>query len=367
VEVNLEKNFVNMDSETQSASQEATSLENRESCLILEPEELSELEKKHPDLGHILAVWQSTNEVRRLIENGGMDNCTSEEAFEYIWLLHSGNTSAVIANLAFEESHAVRAINQPNNSGLNTIRSVRLINGKDPMLFTIPELGGTKSEIVKAFFDSVDAYRAGNSSAGEVWEKALEFQTWLDFLHIKHDGNGRASEDWMLWLQRVLIKEGKVERSDKVDFFDFDFSVDRFADNKRAFSHNGLRARCGDHAQSTSIDGIPNFLTDEARTLNLQHNQLIYDRLIIMNEFRRSMYQELAQALHYRDSPENFTRFMNENREKVSSFYQTKFKSGYLKVPAKLKQLLQETGNYIHRYLALEEILVPNVLAEVNT
>lgn len=346
-----------MSTHTREPTNEVATNYSKERSSTLSSQELQQLESQHPDMGHVLTVLQSSNEIRRKIESGEMDNLTAREAFETIWNIHSGNDNDLVKNLAFEESSVHRSSGFVSSE---TIDSVRLIPGQAPMLFSVPELSGKKANIVSAFFETVDELKQNPEATGNVWEIALKLQTWLDFLHIKDDGNGRASEDWMVWLQRVLLNgDQKQPKTQNLSTFSFSNSpVSRFSPKQRAWSQHGLRARSNlDHAQSVQASYAPKFLTEEAKELNAKHNLLIFERLLLMNTFRRDQYSQLASTLNYTGAPEDFHIFLTKNADSVVDHYLQQFKKNDFHIPGKLYSLLDDTGEYKYRFLQSTEII----------
>ena len=171
-----------------------------------------------------------TNAIRRAIDAGAFDNLDSETIFQTIATLHSGSTALerLIAYSDTSEQNvysldSVALFNYwfaPDGTDGGAFRygsvrkwdisnAVRLSPDNQPYIFTVP------AEIVpaaaSALFQTIDAVfersdQGEHFSDDDIIQFSLMVSSIADMLHIKPDGNGRSSEDFMVAIQRRLFR-----------------------------------------------------------------------------------------------------------------------------------------------------------------
>jgi hypothetical protein len=183
---------------------------------------------------HVKFVMDRTNIIRGAIEAGAFATADSKTMFHTIATLHLGATplERLIAYSDRDESdelgvyYPLDIIAETNrwfgqNGDDNGAflygsvrkkdiegRMVRTRPGEDRYLFTVP--AETVPDLSNALFQIVDTVLA-RADQGEqfldddIYQFTLFVSTLVDMLHIKPDGNGRSSEDFMVALQWRLF------------------------------------------------------------------------------------------------------------------------------------------------------------------
>lgn len=354
-----------------------------------EPPALSELGKQTEGLAPFLHLLESSNMVRKKIEDGALDGLTSREVYEVIWRNHTGQTPQEQA-VAFAEgggytvSQWLEVLQAGATRPTDSASVVREVDNQQPMLFRVPD--SLKEEVMTAFFKMADGFigdpdKLPSTYIGGPYIPAVYLQTHLNFIHPFTDGNGRTAEDWMLWWQKQVQKkdiENRKIQSAKLGEDDFlslgvyeEPSAEEQARTLRSWYHHGLRMRWGD--KETVLQSPP-FLNNEFQTDYSAGRHLMFDRTRLMNKFRRHMYAYLAGALEYQGKASDFETFIEENKTKAGEA----LKSLYIScnateepldnsgIKSELRDLLVKTGPYEYRYLTAGEVIKPEYLEQAK-
>lgn len=337
-------------------------------------DQLFDMEKKQSGAGAFVHLLQSSNEIRKDLDEGRFKGFGSMEAYTKIWSVHAGSSDQEKA-LAYTEGggytideweDALKRQARP----MGASGSVREVEGMEPMLFDLPE--PAKSQVVKIFFDFADkilqdpqlitsAYRSAAYVPGVI------LQAHLNFLHPKQDGNGRTTEDWMLWWQKELVRKSeeraKLQKPSTSGWLlitpEIHPEVDRAS--IRSWYHHGLRYRYAEDNIS-DYSKVPPFLKEELAETYLEGRKTMEERIAEMNKFRREMYKFLTFKLGFNSNPEGFEEYLKQNTDKVVDAYRdlyNSFANMNWNVLTEQVVMLSQTGEYSYKPYSPEEVIKP--------
>lgn len=217
---------------------------------------------------HILFA---TNAIRTSIFNGDFESMTPEAAFRHIHEMHIGKTAkehltalasdtdnpqmlnSIALQLGSDLSLITENANRISQIEWNNIRGVLGIPFLDLPAFSQKVFGE-----VEGILERKDQLTSPDTKLAA----SIFYSTLIDLIHLKIDGNGRSSEDFMIWMQRKIKGEPVF------------------------LSQNGLRAV---HAEK--------FVPDEQKQKIQQQRERIEGRGDIVLGIRRTMYEELKKYI----------------------------------------------------------------------
>jgi hypothetical protein len=225
-------------------------------------------------LEHGKYLLERTNVLRRQIHSGELRNCSPAEAFWTIHKIHVGNTMLqnIIAMHEFvpnlqATASGMATTKQPEFT-YGTYRITELsmmILGDSAMLgvplIIMPRIAENVFTKAQEVVDQRDSFSPADKIA-----VASTLANIIDLTHVKINGMGRSSEDWMLELQFRLF-EGDISQI-------------------KTWSQSGLRAR-----------GLGNFLIGEAKAEYEARNRLMDDRRRARRPFERYLIQSFMEEL----------------------------------------------------------------------
>lgn len=233
---------------------------------------------------HARQVLEATNLIRQQIEAGELDNLSAEAAFHHIHRIHVGDNPLVwmaasadfgTATSDYEQVSAVLDAAH-DLEGDDSFEEGRYRNKAIPWSQERGILGIHEADLAvfaKEYFSTVqslvDQAKSGKkeilTEANVAPEIAITAATIIDLAHFKLDGNGRASEDFAVWLQRQLTK-GR--------------------ERPIALCDNGLRAR-----------GLHSLVREEYQDSMAKQRHRIDGRNELVLAIRRQLFKDLAQEL----------------------------------------------------------------------
>lgn len=340
-----------------------------QTCLVKEKDSL---------LKPFIHLLDSSNKIRSQLESEELDNLSSQQVFGKIWQTHTGvsieeQATAFAEGDQYSVEDYIQSLRKTGGKPAGSLDNVRLIEGQAPMLFDLPE--PPKTEVAKLFFEMADQILSHPDRAGDfAYIAGASLQTFLNFIHPKLDGNGRSSEDWMLWWQKQLVKKSKQAVGavqPTMDFLGIKPQPKIKADSVRSWYHHGLRARYGGQED---VLATPPFLKEEFSKMYSEGRELMFERTLEMNNFRRAMFGFLSDKLHYDGDPKNFGQYIKDNADKVNDIFNQIFETAIGDVQSlnsfsefgfkmdNLWYMFTKTGQYAYRQLSKEEVIKPEYL-----
>jgi len=220
-------------------------------------------------------ILNATNTVRRTIQSGDMDTLDSERAYRTIHRTHIGNSpeSAMIA-LASDENH----LSNFKGLGWELDQDMSFYSDEAYRLHEVEwsEIRGIMGvppndlpDFARKLFGGIDQVIASAKNQPfpdeAVRAAAICYGTLVDLAHVKVDCNGRSSEDFTIWLQRVL-SQGKLPPV--------------------FLSQNGLRARS---AEKFAQESIKPQIEQQRKRIDARGD-------FVMN-IRHALYQEMVKIV----------------------------------------------------------------------
>lgn len=175
---------------------------------------------------HVALVLDTTNRIRTAITSGILDHLPAETVFHLIHFIHAGmndpvKTALAVANYRTIESWTAYAywnqtcldafeIGEDPSMQLGRLRSTPIRwRDKDSGIIGIHEddLGIFSQKMFKkinTFIEWAQTHPEFSENRDAVITFSVTAATLLDIAHLKKDLNGRACEDFMVWMQKQL-------------------------------------------------------------------------------------------------------------------------------------------------------------------
>jgi hypothetical protein len=245
---------------------------------------------------HCELVLHASNEVHGAIDSHSWDHLTAEQVFNEIHFIHVGKADPVnhiIASADFDTresslpydiwsvyADAAKHLGKDGSYQKGRYRSTA-IDWREPQRGILGLAAGDLPHFANEFFSHIDSVIAETSLSGGINPEAARHfaivaATILDVAHLKKDCNGRACEDFMVWLEKKLINK---------------------PEEIRFLSGSGLRARGLHSLFSRDSGGFDKLLKPEYFESSAAMRKNIDEKCGLVLEVRRQLYDRLAENL----------------------------------------------------------------------